>query len=64
MLIYGKMSGNEKTAYVQQTKDKTVTALEDSALILASLDFEIPDEMGVEDQLLLVDFLLNKVLRA
>ena len=58
------MSGNEKTAYVQQTKDKNVTALEDSALILASLDFEIPDEMGVKDQLLLVDFLLNKVLRA
>ena len=64
MLIYGKMSGNEKTAYVQQTEDKTVTALEDSALILASLDFEIPDEMGVEDQLLLVDFLLSKLLRA
>jgi hypothetical protein len=39
-------------------------ALEQSTLIIASLDFEIPNEMGVEDQLSLVDFLLNKVLRS
>ena len=64
VLIHGKMSGNKKTAFFKQTEDFSVTALEQSTLIIASLDFDIPDEMGVDDQLSLVDFLLNKVLRS